>query len=208
MNALERLVLPMLLLAAALVAGADYFKLPWLTSLVLVGVGLVAVLGGIRVFRRGEVFEGRSRWGNPRYTVRYTGASARLIAVVLLLAGPILIALGALEVSGAGRASGFLTSLLNTPSGMALILGPSGLMVTALGIARFLSGSTLAPGVYHRHVEWSIRLTGAVFALAGFAMTALAVGLLVVPGLPQVLAAVLSRAFDQAVNFVERWAGN
>lgn len=205
MKALERNGLLLLLSAAGLVVAADSLDLPWLTSMALIGVGLMACLGGTRVITRGEVFEGRSRWGDPRFVGRHTGISARLIGAVLLIGGPLVAALGAMEFSGPGRASGFLAGLLETPYGWAIILGVPGLMVTAMGIARSLSGSAMPRGTRNRHVELGIKVGGAISALAGLAMLFLAAGLVLVPDLPQKPSEQLKQMFEQAVRLVEAW---
>lgn len=208
MKTLERNGFLLILLMGGLVAAADYYDLPWLFSLLLVALGLAACLGAIRILMRGEAFEGRSRLGNPRFVRRYAGLSAKLIAFVLLLAGPIIVVLGLMEVSSPGRASGFLSGLSDSPYGWATILGLAGLMVTAMGITRILSGSALPRGTYARHVELSLRVGGAYTALTGLAMLALAAAALFAPDLLNQLLEQLKELLEQAVRLAMRWMEN
>lgn len=204
MKTLERITLLLLLSVGGLVLAADYYDLPWLSSMAIIAFGLIACLGGVRILVRGEAFEGKTAI-NPRYVRRYTGVSARLIAVVLFLAGPVVMVLGFMDLSSPGRASSFLTELGDSPQGWAIILGLAGLMVTAMGIVRVLSGSGTSPGVYYRYVEFSIKVGGAFSILIGLAMLSLAaVGFLA----PDLLKELFEEALAQATRLVEAWALN
>ena len=205
MKTLEKTGFFLLLSAGGLVFAADYYNVPWLSPMALIAVGLIACLGAIRIITRGEAFEGRSRLGDPRFVRRYTGVSSKLIAVVLLLAGPIVVVLGFMELSSPGRASSFLMGLLDSSYGWATILGLVGLMVTAMGITRILSGSGITPGTFDRHVEFIIKVGGAFSTLIGLAMLSLAAGALLAPDL---LKELFDQAVAQAVGFAESWALN
>src|SRR3972149_6136015 len=102
------------------------------------GFGLVAITGGLRILITGQArgaSTGTSQWyRDSKYTERHSGVRARIIGVVLLIAGPIVIALSAIELSTPGGMDAFWDEFLSSPRAWGLVVGLAGLMVTLMGM--------------------------------------------------------------------------
>jgi len=92
----------------------------------LVIVGVVALAGGTWIVITGEAIRGRKRLSNPRTVRRFRGVSARLIGPVLILVGPIVVALSAISLFGGGDTSDLLGRLGDSTVGVAAALGFAG----------------------------------------------------------------------------------
>lgn len=98
----------------------------WAYDVALVIVGVVALAGGTWIVITGEAIRGRKRLSNPRTVRRFRGVSARLIGPVLILVGPIVVALSAISLFGGGDTSDLLGRLGDSTVGVAAALGFAG----------------------------------------------------------------------------------
>lgn len=191
----------LLLLVAGLVAAADYFNFPRINQLLIVLVGVVACIVGVRMILTRQAVAGQTRILDPGYIERYAGLSAWLMGVVVTLAGFVILGLGVLDLLQPGRADTFLSGLTGSPTGLGLALGFSGVIVTAFGVIRILAGSGRSPGAFGSLVEFGYKAGGVLSVLAGVLMLAVAAGLILAPGLVKEL-------FQQGSNLVRRWILN
>ena len=125
---------------------------------------------------------GKVRISNPDYIERYRGLPARLLGMVIMFAGLIFITLSIAGILYKDGASTFLNDLVDTKYGGPLILGLAGFIGAIWGIVRFMTGTATAPGTHARHIEFGIKLQGAITTILGIIAFALAVAEFIQPG--------------------------
>ncbi len=162
---------------------ADWLDMPWLFRVALINVGLVGIVGGIKAWSTRTAVEGRVLLSDPRYVRRFTGLPARLISAGLIVAGVILITLSIIDLARPGNAGIFMSHLLDSRYGIALILAVAGFMGVAFGIVRVIAGTGASPGAWARHIELGYRIWGASATVLGLAALAGAVLIIFAPEL-------------------------
>jgi hypothetical protein len=189
----------LLFLTVGIVFAADYFNLPRLNLMVVIGLGLFASISGIRIVLNGETTTGRTNISNPNYIERYSGLSARLFGAILVVSGLMIIGLGTLELFRPGGAGAFIDRLVSSSFGLASVVGLAGLMTAAFGVIRILSGSATSPGTHGKLVEFSIKAGGVVTALVGLGLLFLAVWAAIAPGWLQDVARQIVSYFQNLI---------
>lgn len=181
MKNFERIGLTLFLLAGGMAVAKDYFDFPWLSGLAGILFGLVAIVASIQIFSKGEAIEGKSSLSDKRYVVRFTGVSATLVAIFLLMGGLFISGLGVFNLFGNENANDLMSNSVGSPLILGIIIGLVGLMIAVYGSTRLLSGSGTTPGAYSSYIEFGFRVGGALSVLVGLAMILLALGLIIMP---------------------------
>lgn len=189
MKILNKIFVFAALLTGAAVAGGEYLDMRWMYNLAAIGFGLMSVLGGFRIMIEGEAHGasvGRDFYaGNIEHAERHTGTRARMIGLLLLMAGPIIITLSVIELTTPGGMDEFWDEFLRSPRAWGLILGIAGFMITLMGIVRAKAGTGSKPGTFSETVEAEFKGQGIVHVIAGVVMMIAAAVLIVAPDLLQ-----------------------
>lgn len=182
---LRRLSSLLIFITAGLVYAAEYFNLNWIKLTVIIGLGLLAGINGVRLVMQGEAFQGRIRPGNPASTQKYADISARLFGAILVTSSLMIVGLCLLELFIPGGASAFLDRLVGSTFGLASIIALAGILLAAFGVIRILSGSVINPAAHSRLIEFKMIAGGVITALAGLGLLLLAIGSAFSPSLLQ-----------------------
>ena len=184
MKTSNRIFVFCMLLTAASVLGGEYLHTPWLYNVAGMSFGLLAIIGAIQILITGEAratAAGMDMFHESKYIERYSGAKARIIGIVGLLAGFIFITLSGLDLLTPGGMEAFWDHFLRSPRAWGLTLALAGSIVTLLGFVRAKSGSAATPGVYSKAVETKFKIEGIFATIAGLAMLVIAALLIIAP---------------------------
>ncbi len=187
----------LLILAAVLILTGEELGIPWIPQVVLVAVGIIAIIGAIRIINQGEAYEGIFGMSNLRYIQRYPGLMAWLVGLLLGLGGLLVLALSLVDLFSPGGASTFLGDLIDSSFGQAILLGIAGLMVTTYGMIRLLSGRTTTTGSQNLLEEFSNKSNGVILTMIGLILLGFSFGLLLSPGF-------LKALYEQALRLVNK----
>ena len=138
MRIVDKLAIPIILIAGGLVFLAERINLPGLTLLAMVLFGVFAILLGV-----GTLIQGRIQMFDRLYSRRehYSGLPARLLGLVILLFGVGIVAYVAMEWIQPGVAEDFLAGLVNSDRGWSILLFFFGFFTLLFGLVRLIAGS-------------------------------------------------------------------
>jgi len=175
----------LLVLAAAAVAGGEYLELRCSTWSGVAIFGFLGLIAGVLIMKTGLVraaAPGMDRFhGETPQTERHPGLRARFIGVVVLVGSALMVAGAVMEATHAGRVASFTAAHGTSPVLWGVITLVTGALVTLMGAVRVWGGTGAAPGAFSRVVEWEFRVVGVFTAIAGVALLALGIGLLLSP---------------------------
>lgn len=168
-----------ILVCGGLVWASDRFSVPWLGSTAVLLLGLWLLAWGVEVALKGEVtlIDHEKR----RYEF-FTGIPARLWSAIFITAGLGILVVGWLNLSSPDGGEAFIEQALNSPAEWSILLGIVGMVVTASGMIRIISGSATLSENVSRWEEFGFRASGVLRALLGSVFLVLAAGLLFAPG--------------------------
>lgn len=192
---IEKLGIFMILVSGGLAWAGDYFSNPGLGSIGIILFGLWVVAWGVDVAVKGEVTLINSQRRRHEF---FSGIPAGLWSAIFITAGLGILFLGWLDLSSPGGSEGFLERVLSSPAGWGTLLGIIGMVTTASGVIRMISGSGSISGRVGNLEEFGYRAGGVVRTLFGSGLILLAAGLLIAPE-------VVKALFDGLVEFITTW---
>jgi hypothetical protein len=184
----------LIFLAAGIVYAGEYFNLPRLKLVVVLGLGVFACINGVRILMQGEAFEGRIKVSNSNDIPRYADLSEMLIGAIQVIIGLMIIGLSLLEIFKPGGAGAFVDRLVSSTVGLASVIALAGIFMAVFGVIRILSGRATSPGTGSKLNEMGIKAGGAITALVGFSLLLLAIWLALSPS-------SLKDVFGRLLNF-------
>lgn len=158
----------LIFLAVGLLYAGEYFNLPRLKLVVVLGFGLFACISGLRILMQDGAFEGQPWFDGENKFQQYEGVSAKLLGGILVVFGLMVIGLDLLEIFRPGGAETFLNRMASSPAGLASMLGLAGIFVIVFGVIRILSANTASFGGQNRWIELKVKAGGVVLVLIGF----------------------------------------
>jgi hypothetical protein len=177
---IEKLGIYVILISGGLAWASDYFALPRLASLALLLFGLWVVAWGVAIAVKGELtLFNEERWRHEFFS----GVPAGLWSAIFVAFGAGILFLAWLDFTSPVGVEGFLDRLVASPGGWGLLLALGGMIFTAVGLIRLLSGSGSISAGVSRLEEFGIRVGGLVSTLCGVGLLALAASLLFAPNL-------------------------
>jgi len=197
----------MILLVAGLVLAGNYFDQQWIPNLAVFVLGIIAMISGVRIMIGGEVVGGRAMVNNPGSIERYKGGRARLKGLLIVLSAGIILALSVVDLFTEDGISAYLGKLLDSSIGLAILLGFTGLIILAFGIASTWTESDNTSGYYGRLEQLEIKVWRAIslFASAstavGIVMLLVAIGILLAP---ELLKGILTHFINGAKDLLEK----
>jgi hypothetical protein len=138
MRVVDKLAVPVILIAGGLVFLAERMNLPGLTLPAMALFGIFAILLGA-----GTLIQGRIQMFDRMYSRRehYSGLPARLLGVAILLFGAGIVAYAVMEWMQPGEAGILLADLVNSNRGWSILLFAIGFFTLLFGIVRLIAGS-------------------------------------------------------------------
>jgi len=165
----------LIFLAAGIVYAGEYFNLPRLKLVVVLGLGVFASINGVRILMQRETFAGWFKVSNPNDNQRYADISARLIGAIQMIIGLMIVSLTLLEIFKPGGSGAFVDRLVSSTVGLASVIALAGIFIAVFGVIRILSSSAASPGNQSRLTELSTKAGGAITAFVGFGLIFLAI---------------------------------
>lgn len=163
----RRLSSLLIFLSAGLLYAGEYFNLPRLKLVVVLGFGLFACIRGLSMLIPREILD-RLPWLKlPNDYPQDESLSAKLMGGIWVVFGLMIIGLDLLEIFKPGGAEAFLDRLVSSTFGLASLVGLAGIFMVVFGVIRILSASTAAPGDQNNWVELKAKAGGGILALIG-----------------------------------------
>ena len=178
MRIIEKLAVPIFLVAGGMAYLADEFNMPFLRPVAFSIFGLFAVALGA-----GTLIQGRLQLLDRLYSRRehYSGLSARLLGLIILLFGAGILLHTIVEWMNPGMANAFLVSLVDTDRGRGVLCITFGLFILLFGLIRLISGSAHSPALRSGWVDLGFRLRGLLGVLIGILFGVVGVWWMFVP---------------------------
>lgn len=160
----DRLAVPVIVVAGGLAYLAEKFALPGMIPIAIAFLGAFALLLGVDT-----VIHGRIQLFDRLYSRRehYSGLSARLLGSILSIFGAGLILYAASEWLQPGEAGPFLEGLVRTDRGWGILLITFGFFALLFGLIRVISGSAHGPEQHSAWVDIGFRIQGLVGCVVG-----------------------------------------
>ena len=177
-----RLYSLLIFLSAGILYAGEYFNLPRLKLIVVLGFGVITCISGLRMLIPRETFEGPTWLKYPNNFQQYEGLSAKLMGGILLVCGLMIVGLDVLEIFKPGGAEAFLNRMVSSQSGLASVIGLAGIFTIVFGVIRILSASTASPSGGNKWIELKAKLGGAILALVGLSLILVSIWMAVSPG--------------------------
>lgn len=178
MRIIEKLAVPIFLIAGGMAYLADEFNMPFLLPVAFSIFGLFAVALGA-----GTLLQGRIQLLDRLYSRRehYSGLSARLLGLIILLFGAGILLHTIVEWMNPGMANAFLVSLVDTNRGRGVLCTTFGFFILLFGLIRLISGSAHNLELRSGWVDLGFRLRGLLGVLIGMLLVVVGVWLMFVP---------------------------
>lgn len=162
-----KMAVPVILIAGGMVYLAEQFKMPRLIPMAIGLFGLFGVVLGIDTFVHGKIELLNRQYSRREY---YSGAMARLIAIIIFLFGAGVTIYSVWEWLRPGAPSEYLAGLVQSPLGWGMLLFVSGIFVTLFGILHLVAGSGWKKEEREVLVELGFRLRGLIGLVLGIVM--------------------------------------
>jgi hypothetical protein len=178
MRIIEKLAVPIFLVAGGMAYLADEFNMPFLLPVAFSIFGLFAVALGA-----GTLLQGRIQLLDRLYSRRehYSGLSARLLGLIILLFGAGILLHTIVEWMNPGMANAFLVSLVDTNRGRGVLCTTFGLFILLFGLIWLISGSAHNLELRSGWVDLGFRLWGLFGVLIGILLGIVGVWWMFVP---------------------------
>lgn len=178
MRIIEKLAVLIFLVAGGMAYLADEFNMPFLRPVAFSIFGLFAVALGA-----GTLLQGRIQLLDRLYSRRehYSGLSARLLGLIILLFGAGILLHTFVEWMNPGMANAFLVSLVDTDRGRGVLCITFGLFILLFSLIRLISGSAHSPALRSGWVDLGFRLWGMFGVLIGILLGVVGVWWMFVP---------------------------
>lgn len=178
MRIIEKLAVPIFLVAGGMAYLADGFNMLFLLPVAFFIFGLFAVALGA-----GTLIQGRIQLLDRLYSRRehYSGLSARLLGLIILLFGTGILFHTIVEWMNPGRANAFLVSLVDTNRGRGVLCIAFGFFIFLFGLIRLISGSAHSPELHSGAVDLGFRLWGLLGMLIGILLSVVGAWWMFVP---------------------------
>lgn len=178
MRIIEKLAVPIFLVAGGMAYLADEFNMPFLLPVVFSILGLFAVALGV-----GTLIQTRMQLLDRLYSRRenYSGLSARLLGLIILLFGAGILLHTIVEWMNPGRANAFLVSLVDSNRGRGVLCIAFSFFIFLFGLIRLISGSAHSPELRSGWVDLGFRLWGLFGVLIGILLSVVGVWLMFMP---------------------------
>jgi len=172
----------LIFLSAGILYAAEYFNLPRLNLVVVLGFGLFACINGLKMLRQEETFESRTGLYDLNKFQQYEGLSANLMGGILVVFGLMIVGLDLLEIFKPGGARAFLNRLASSPSGLASVIGLAGIFMIVFGVIRILSANASSTRGQNKWMEFKAKAGGAVLVLIGLILILGSIWMALSPG--------------------------
>jgi len=172
----------LIFLSAGILYAAEYFNLPRLNLVVVLGFGLFACINGLKMLRQEETFESRTGLYDLNKFQQYEGLSANLMGGILVVFGLMIVGLDLLEIFKPGGAGAFLNRLASSPSGLASVIGLAGIFMIVFGVIRILSANASSTRGQNKWMEFKAKAGGAVLVLIGLILILGSIWMALSPG--------------------------
>jgi hypothetical protein len=149
----RRLVSLLILLAVGLLYAGEYFNLPRIKLLVVLGFGLFTCFRGIRFLLPNDALIGQAWLNKSNDDLQYDGLAAKLMGGILVVCGLWIVGLDLLVSS--------------SPAGLASVVGLAGIFMIVFGVIRILSASKPSHDSQTRWIELKAKAGGTILALVG-----------------------------------------
>ena len=163
----RRLSSLLIFLSAGILYAGEYFNLPRLKLVVLLGFGLFACLRGIRFLLPNDTSSEQTWLNKSNDNLQYDGLAAKLMGGILLVFGLMIVGLVLLEIFKPGEADAFLERLVNSSSGLASLIGLAGIFMIVFGVIRILSANAASSNGQNQWIEFKTKAGGVILALVG-----------------------------------------
>jgi hypothetical protein len=163
----RRLVSLLILLAVGLLYAGEYFNLPRIKLLVVLGFGLFTCFRGIRFLLPNDALIGQAWLNKSNDDLQYDGLAAKLMGGILVVCGLWIVGLDLLEIFSPGSAGAFLNRLSSSPAGLASLVGLAGIFMIVFGVIRIISASKPSHDSQTRWIELKAKASGTILALVG-----------------------------------------
>ena len=163
----SKMAVPVILIAGGMVYLAEQFNMPRLIPMGIGLFGLFAVILSMDTFVHGKIELLNRQYSRREY---YSGAMARLIAIVIFLFGAGLTLYAGWEWLRPGVPAEYLAGLVQTSRGWGILLFVWGIFVMLFGILHLVAGSGWKKEEREVVVELGYRLRGLIGLILGIAM--------------------------------------
>lgn len=172
MRIVDKLAVPVILIAGGLVYLAERINMPILTLLAMGIFGVFAILLGA-----GTIIQGRIQMFDRLYSRRehYSGLPARLLGLVILLFGVGIVAYVVMEWMRPGEAGTFLSGLVDSNRGRSILLFIFGFFTLLFGLVRLVAGSAHSKEERRFLTDLWFRFQGLIGTVVGILLLAVGV---------------------------------
>lgn len=169
MRIIDKLAVPVILIAGGLFYLAEKMNMPALTLLALGIFGAFAILLGA-----GTIAQGRIQMFDRLYSRRehYSGLTARLLGLVILLFGVGIVAYVVMEWTQPGEAGKYLVGLVGTNRGWSILLFVFGFFTLLFGLVRLIAGSAHSKEERRVLTDLWFRFQGLIGTIVGILLLA------------------------------------
>ncbi len=169
MRIVDKLAVPVILIAGGLVYLAERINMPILTLLTMGIFGVFAILLGA-----GTMIQGRIQMFDRLYSRRehYSGLPARLLGLVILLFGVGIVVYVVMEWMRPGEAGTLLSGLVDSNRGWSILLFTFGFFTLLFGLVRLIVGSAHSREERRLLTDLWFRFQGLVGTVVGILLLA------------------------------------
>jgi len=164
MSLIDKAGIAVIFIGGGLVYLAEEYKLSFLIPIALAGFGLFAVWLGVDTFVQGRIQLLDRLYSRREY---YSGAMARLLAIIIFLFGAGVTLYAAWEWFQPGVAGATMARLVNSARGWGIILSVSGFFMALFGILRVVAGSAWKKEERNGLVDFGFRMRGLIGMIIG-----------------------------------------
>ena len=164
MRLIDKISILVMLIAGGLVYLAEQFEVHRLIPIAIGLFGLFAFSLGVDTFMQGKIQMFDRLYSRSEY---YSGAPARLLAIIIFLFGVGLTSYAVWEWVQPGAAGAYLAGLVGSARGWGILLLIFGIFMTLFGILRLVTGSAWKKDEQQPLVDFGFRLRGLISLALG-----------------------------------------
>lgn len=174
MRIVDKLAVPIIILAGGLAYLSEYLHRPNLIPLAVGIFGVFAILLGADTFIQGKI-----QLFDRLYSRRehYSGLPARLLGIIFFLFGTGIVGYSIMEWLQPGKVGEFLVSLVGSSQGWGILLIAFGFFTLLFGVIRMIAGSAHGQEERRALVDFWFRFWGLIGTVVGILLLILGVWL-------------------------------